>query len=603
MKSAKISMPATYTDAITQSELREELAAIKNDLDTAEREYTKAAEKQYYEYARWYLYWQKVTEKHSDWLKAEYAAAGLNSLRKTDNVEFRKFVSYSLGIPALSNSNTETNKITHYTYLLQGLHREIAYNKEKYKSKAIDKIIELLVNAEGKHKFIDAEKSVQKAEGTGFTFTPQQLNAAQKKAKKQAAIAKKMATANIAKLKSAPATLKAHVDSKNDIETNDEELVVFVGRKKKTGGFSVLATSNNTEIINEILGENITQGFAAMPKILRQIAEMFIVQHYPTHAKPTSLVNQQMLRNKILLEQSNLTTAYLQDFNDATDERELLSAPPRLLYMPKNNEIILSNTKTKVGVFILCEPNQSYYAGKKDVYLQTRSRIKFDEWFDCYSLQQIITEQTDFLKKVNGKSHQYILNLHNTVTEEDSVLYFYEREQSAANPLINMQSYYQHYLHNAEWEMKVDIAWLKRLRQIHFARWFGALGEFKQLKRDNNETHVLCLSEQLFEIYFNIDLNGNGAKKYFDADIRIDWDKADTDVDYIEMEFKSKDIAIVFYNLCELPITGDIKISGNKHALLIRYKTQMGNYTVAVPVLGEYEANTNNKIETLFLTV
>jgi len=592
---------SNHTSEDTQRALREEIAAIKTDFDIAEREYTKAAEKQYYQYARWYLYWQKVTEQHSDFLKSEYEKAGLNSLRKTDNVEFRRFVSYSLGIPAVSN--TETNKITHYTYLLQGLHREISFNREKYSTKATDKIVELLTNAEGKHKFVDAEKALQQAEGTGVSLTPAQLNAAQKKAKKLAAAAKKIAQANIEKMKTSASAIKAQIDSKTDIETDAEELVVFVGRKKKTGGYNVLATSNNSAIINQILGESITHGFTSMPVILRQISEFFIIQHYPQHGKPSNIANQQVLRNKILLEQSNLTTAYLQDFDDATDERVLLSAPPRLLFMPKNNEIILSNTRTKVGVFIMCRPNQNYYAGKKDVYLQTRSRIKLDEWFDSYALQQIETEQSDTLDKVKDKSHQYVLNMHNTATDESDIFYFYERDLSPSNPLLNMQSYYKHHMSETAWHMKVDLAWIKNLSQNHFAEWFGTLGYFKQLKRDNNETHVLCISEHLFEIHFNFDINGKGAKKYFDAHIHIDWEQADTEADYIEMEFKSKDIATVMYNLCELPITGDVKISGNKHALIIEYKTKIGSYLIAVPTLAEYAANSDSKIETLFTTV
>ena len=97
MKEPKLSMPTTYTDEMTKNELRKELATIKSEFNTAETDYTKAAEKQYLQYARWYLHWRKLSDSHSDFLKEEYDANNLSSLRKSDNVEFRRFVSYSLG--------------------------------------------------------------------------------------------------------------------------------------------------------------------------------------------------------------------------------------------------------------------------------------------------------------------------------------------------------------------------------------------------------------------------------------------------------------------------------------------------------------------------
>ena len=601
MKEPKLSMPTTYTDEMTKNELRKELATIKSEFNTAETDYTKAAEKQYLQYARWYLHWRKLSDSHSDFLKEEYDANNLSSLRKSDNVEFRRFVSYSLGIPAVSN--TETNKITHYTYLLQGLHREISNNKEKYATKAIDKIVELLTEAGGKHKFVDAEKAVQQAEGTGVSLTPQQLNAAQKKAKKLAAAAKQIAQANLQNLKSSAVHSKSHIEVQSAVETDEDELVVFVGKRKKTGGFSVLATTNDADIINQILSDSITHNFPSLPLVLRQLAELFIIQHYPNHAKPNGLAQQHQLRNKILLEQSNLTTAYMQDFDDAVDERVQLASPPRLLFRAADNEIILSNTRTKVGLFISCKPKNVFYADNADLFLKTESRLKFDEWFDTYALQQISAEPNHTLRKVDNQKHQYVLDLHNAVTDEKNTFYFYDKDLYPSNDMVKSQSYFQHAAYEPVWRMRADFSWIKSLTQKHFDEWFAENGYFKQIKRDNNKTHVLCLSEHLFEIHFNFDNRGIGAVSYFDADIKIAWDKADTQANYIQMEFKSKDLATALYNMSLLPITSDVFISGNKHALVIEYKTKMGSYTLAVPVVDEYLANTNNKIHSLFVTV
>jgi hypothetical protein len=52
-----------------------------------------------------------------------------------------------------------------------------------------------------------------------------------------------------------------------------------------------------------------------------------------------------------------------------------------------------------------------------------------------------------------------------------------------------------------------------------------------------------------------------------------------------ESSFASKDIGPVLFNLADVPVIGDIIVSGNRHAIVFGYQTQSGRYETAIPTL------------------
>jgi hypothetical protein len=134
--------------------------------------------------------------------------------------------------------------------------------------------------------------------------------------------------------------------------------------------------------------------------------------------------------------------------------------------------------------------------------------------------------------------------------------------------------------------------WFGNLRHVWADRWFAELGRYNQIIRPHNATLGVRVTAEKLEIIYNRQKGHPPPSESFPVPSPI---KSVNEAQ--ETVYFSKDLAPILFNLADADIKGSAAIEGNRHVLVFRYGTSVGEFEIAIPTLTEDQAQRD---ETLF---
>ena len=175
----------------------------------------------------------------------------------------------------------------------------------------------------------------------------------------------------------------------------------------------------------------------------------------------------------------------------------------------------------------------------------------------------------------------HILRVGNSLSQTQKVLNFYRHDPDR---MTHFQADFKRGEFTPDWATTVPAHWPANVRQGWGDEWFATLGRYNQIIRPHNANLVLKIRPKKLEIEFNRQEGGESPV------VSFSWPKAiKLAAEVHQTSYFSKDLAPVLFNLADAEIDGDITIAGNKHALVFRYRTPVGEFEIAVPALTDDE--------------
>lgn len=364
---------------------------------------------------------------------------------------------------------------------------------------------------------------------------------------------------------SAPAL--ASVTFAETVRSDEESFVAMLGRAEPDGSVKVLGSTNEPDAIKAVAAHALKKDYRHVSQVLRLIGEIVGTQIYPLSGRPAKADKQKEW----------LTGVYI----DPSKTKGPRTGKRRLLLRGDEGDVLFSALGCELSVVVICKP--SLMLGiKESVYLKPSTCGFVEEAICSGSFELMRSKPSDRLKTVSGKPHSHELAIQDHALGKVRKLQFYPIGHKQAEPEEGWQTNFDVGSFQPEWKAEVDAGWFAKLRAEHLDEWFSTLGRDKQIKRKNNQLFEVSVSREQFIIRYNIDATGNAPTHAMPVCASLEGD-----ADSWKCSVRSKDLAPVLFNLADVALLGMAEISGNGEALVVKFKTTMGEYVIAVPIVSQ----------------
>lgn len=499
-----------------------------------------------------------------------YAKAGIITTgEKSNQINYRPFLRLVWDQKAVSGAMN--NRLTHWSHVLRQLDERYLENPGYFGE--IDREARMA-------SYIDERGGVTAMLlGSNPSSGEQPDGAKPKPSETRKIVEKQQATEAVAErrleiLASTSAPAIASVTPAETVRSDENRLIALIGRLEADGSIKLLGSTNDTDAIKAVAAHALRKDYRLVSPALRQIGEIIVTQMFPQVARPRGVAQQKAWRDRIYYDQGK----------GKADEP--MTSPRRLMLRGKKGDVLYSCMRRERSVVVICKPTDKLAPRGTNIYLQTSVRGHIEDALSNGSFELMRSKPADRLQSVSGKPHTHVLSMQDTALNKTRTLYFYEQGRKQDNAENNWQASFRADLFKPSWSMAVDADWLIKLRAEHLDEWFVTLGRNTQLKRENNFFFGVSVTTSQFSLRYNIDATGDAPVHTMPAKPKM-LAAGKTH----ECKIRSKDIAPVLYNLADMPLMGTAEFSGNADAMVIKFKTTMGEYLIAVPTLRKPTAN------------
>jgi hypothetical protein len=523
--------------------------------------------------AQTYLTWRELSEDEA-WLKDQYRIAGIEHRNVGNRINFRPFIRLAFNI------NTDTgyrnNKVSDWSLVLNKLDEEYTSQVGAYRTNAIGKLAARIDALGGLTNIIAASRGGEaEAEPTRIPTRAQARQQAQR-SQNDEEIQQRRTRVLSEDTETDIGTIKLKVP----FRTDEHGLVSLIGKRNEDGSITILATTHEAAAIGKVVQHSAEGNLSLTSPSLKQLAEVIKTQMYPHGSKPNNATAARVWQQRIFYDRTNVSVSATRGGN--TDER--MTNPRRVLLRGMEGDIIISSMRSSVSVVTRCVPNNMLVNRTHNTYLMTNERGVIEEWIADGEIELLSAEPKAKLKRVDDEKHIYELTANNPITNTHRKLHFYEYGRVEDNPIVTTQTDFYREAYEAEWTTSLSSDWFVRLRADWLDEWFKKLGRNTQLRRENN--FKIEMTVRTSGIDFRYNMNQSDLAPTHKTKAAIDMLSGKRSFSF---EARSKDIAPVLYNLADLHVLGDIKASGNDHAVVFEFKTANGSYEIAVPTLLEHK--------------
>jgi len=361
--------------------------------------------------------------------------------------------------------------------------------------------------------------------------------------------------------------------------TNNDGLVVLLGRRNSAGDIEIVSSTYKDEAVTEALwaGSNIDR--ASVTASLRLIAESLEPHSVPAKLEP--------YRKKFFAPSIVKRTREIPDPNDPTKtitKTNHIEQSTRLRIRPLQNDILLSNAASSASLTTHIKP-KSLKLAKDEVILRgaDRSWIETEllngQKLDLYSAEP----KTSLLNVATGPSSKYILELASSFGHKRK-LYFYDTATLEADS--NAQPEVRDMLNlKFDWEITAQTQWLKYFDATCIDNWLThTRGMFNKKQMQRIELTPSSLELKMEHWWLGTGKGyerENGAIFGKNAQVTLN-------VEDPSFECSPKDLAVVFSTLPNMALTCEnVKICANAHVMQITYSTDLADYETFIPAVND----------------
>ena len=541
----------------------------------------------YRTFAKAYFYWREC-QTQPEFLEKQYQRAQIESRDRKDNkINFRPFVKLVFNISG--TTATDNNRASHWGKVLRKLDELYTQSPKKYEVNGEGIMALDIHNLGGITNIVIEDNNEADPADTPSISAKDTRELARKKLSEN-----ELAQRGRLLLTTKGVKGIGTATTRSNVRTDGDNLVAMIGRRESDGSITLLGTTNQAEAVDALAIHATKRNYHLVPESLRQIGEVLSIPLFPYGAKPKSKAAASAWEKRILYDQIGTVVVKAKKAGDK-DAKVPIATPRRLLIRGTKGDIIYSNMRLDCCVVTRCTPTLSLAPKTKNIYLKTEERKHIDSAIDNGDFELMTTTTKSSLASVKDELHEYVLKVSNPYNSFSRTLHFYlqGRQQDGIH---NWQGDFNFGGYKANWKAKIGANWLMKFRAEFLDEWFSTLGRNTQIKRENNFTFDVRLTENEMTIRFNIGELGPSPFRNFPLETTLP-----RDVKFVEFSLRSKDCGPILFNLADTAVNGAIAISGNEQALLIGFKTDMGSYQIAIPTEIEYKRPKTEKEKSLFL--
>jgi len=536
--------------AISKSDLRVWLDGLASEASEQTRLYDSSINKLYQCLSSLYVWWREA-KQYEGFLDELYQELNI-STRKNNEENFVRVIRLAWRIDWDGNRGASLQK---WSKALKELHHEYETNKEKYKSNAIDSLILFSLSSGGVSGLIkDKADSDDETNDDDKKKTVKKKNKSQRQKDNDARL--KVKNKELAELyfenNAKPIT---SVDLQNvAIATNDKSYAVALIRKKNNG-YQVLSVTENDDLVSEAMIRTYRRQQDSAPMTLRVINEIIQTQAYPIEFE--KFRHSLSLRSKI-----------------KDENNKPMKQIRRLIYRAKEKDFLLSENRADCSVVTIAKPIKFTLNVKENIFLSANDRNFIEQeiiqkrnlaFYETVGNKELIENKDDEVKA----SH-YILCKYK-IDGYIRKLYFYKttsiRQESVQQAIFNPSEV-------PKWKAEINNEWISQFNVRFLVSWLRSFGSSVNQRR--NQVLRLDVGKQL-AIHFD------GENGVFSRHIK-DFTKLNNFVGAeLKLHFHARDLIPTLQSLAEQNIVGKINLAANENALVINYKTEISEYSIAIP--------------------
>ena len=523
-----------------------------------------------------YVWWRDASQ-YDGFLDKQLKDAGIQNTKLSNNkINFTPVIKLVWSMPHLTPS--ERASAANWNKALNALHEHYVENPELYRNQTVGKMMSLfetnggingLINRQIEDEIDDDDTNEIKTtnrKSSNFNINLDDL------------------TQN-AMVELATITLKddkkgiGEFIPNNAMHITDDGFTIILARKTNDGKFIIHGSSSNSDLIKSGFINVMKFDSSRIKHNLRSLIEIIRIQMFPLNALPPEKKRKTWFLDR-LADKANFYNTELLNADPNIKKRKLTSAR-RVHILDGSKTLRISGSMIDSSPVITCKLNDPLFSKCPDLYMRTLDRPIIEAL--CYNKSAMLMNVMVENKKTPDDKFYKRIKISNTVNNLSKYLYFYKIDKSN---FTNSQVVFRNDDYEPSWSAKVGIEWFESLRQNILDPWFSGLGKHNYIIRDQNTRFDISVSVDTFVIAYS---NGTIKTPF------VEKCKIIRKLDYTS--FNSKDLAPIFFNISSSDIIGEITLSGNTHAIVIEYQTNIGFIKIAIPSLN---SETNKRDKELF---
>lgn len=330
--------------------------------------------------------------------------------------------------------------------------------------------------------------------------------------------------------------------------------------KRTANGYEVVSATEGGLDLKEIMVSAYSKRLDAVPYSVRCFLEVL-----KTQALPAPLFK---LYDKLI----EVGTEKREDNTKRKSAR-------RVAYLAHENMLLLSPTFATSGVVTMAKLHSSPFEGNAaDCFMSTRTRKLLEHRLlaanDVHMFKPQYSEHVPSFHQPGLCSH--LLRLDNKANTADFMfMEFWPFDADMGN--ANQQLVFVQSLASSQRAVTVDIPQsdFKTLIYDHIRPWLLSYGE--HMTRPANKVLQLGMDAAGFTLQFDW---VNGA---FRNQAKSDFAQQLTGSTSVQATCLSRDLCFALNGIADLPLTSDIQMAWSEDVLVLRYATNIADYTVAIP--------------------
>lgn len=330
--------------------------------------------------------------------------------------------------------------------------------------------------------------------------------------------------------------------------------------KRTANGYEVISATEGGLNYKEIMVSAYSKRLDAVPYSVRCFLEVL-----KTQALPAQLLK---LYDKLI-----------EVGTEKRDDNSKRNSTRRIACLAQENMLLLSPTFATSGVVTMAKLKRSPFEGKAaDCFMPTRTRKLLEHRLlaanDVHMFKPQNSEHVPAFDQPNLCSH--LLRLDNKANAADFMfMEFWPFDVDMGN--ANQQLVFVQSLASSQRAVTVDIAQsdFKTLIYDHIRPWLLSYGE--HMTRPANKVLQLGMDASGFTLQFDW-VNGafrNQASSDFVQPLSVSGPA--------QANFLSKDLCLGLNGIADLRLTSDIQMAWSEDVLVLRYATDIADYTIAIP--------------------
>jgi hypothetical protein len=329
---------------------------------------------------------------------------------------------------------------------------------------------------------------------------------------------------------------------------------------------TVINSSIDEEVIKSALLSSYRKQFASVPRNLRPVLEMLRTQY---------------IGGKMATQLAKVPDLAI----DAKGKK--VEVHKRLIFIPSANQILLSQTCGESGLVtaatlsfqLLNVVDCDFYLGGTFTYLQRRLLANDD----CNQFH--VTNVSRVMAMHEAPSIVYAMKLTNKLMPADFV--HVDIVSFGSSDFDSQLTINDKYVSAIKSKFKVNPGVLQKLAMQFADKWIESKGD--HANRPENDLCNFSVTADAFEFEI-FDKTGNvGSNPSCNHGKKLKLDKP------YKQCFKCRDLMVALSGIGALQLIGDVEILLDSNVFVIKYKTDVANYTTAIPSYSKKTVKRNSK--------